>query len=130
MTTIQNDVKRGKTGKGYKITSFSEEYARKNNHGRYYLALFNKDELQSHEGWYCDNLRHAKEDGEGFIKAEPSEDETPYQPLSPERSNQMKQINKIMDELHVAKIKISIDEEPDTHITQALDMLETLSMEM
>lgn len=114
----QEEVKRGKTGRGYKITRFSAEFAEKNNHGRYYLALFNKDELKSHDGWYADNFRHVKEDGEAFIA------------LNTEKKKTSATINKIMDELHKAKIKIDIDEEPEQHISAALDMLETLSMEM
>jgi hypothetical protein len=62
------DVKRNKqTGKGYKITTFSKEYAERNGHSRYWLALFNPEAHTAHEGWYAEKLRHAKGDGEAFI---------------------------------------------------------------
>lgn len=65
---MKNDVKRNKqTGKGYKITTFSKDFAKRNGHGRYFLALFRKGELTSFDGWYADKLRHVKGDGENFI---------------------------------------------------------------
>lgn len=67
---MKDDVKRGATGKGYKITRFSAEYAKREGHGRYFLALFNRDSTHSVDGWYADKLRHAKGDGEQFIAVE------------------------------------------------------------
>lgn len=64
---MKNDVKRGANGKGYKITRFSEEYAKLHGHSRYFVALFNKDSFHSVDGWYTDLLRHAKGDGELWI---------------------------------------------------------------
>jgi hypothetical protein len=66
---VKNDVKRGKTGKGYKITSVSTRYAKANNHGRHYLALFQKDQFTTTDGWYTNNKSHARKDGENFINS-------------------------------------------------------------
>lgn len=69
--SLKDETKRNaKTGRGYKITKFSQAYADRNGHGRYYLALFEKDEVKAHDGWYCDVLRHARGDGEAFIKGD------------------------------------------------------------
>ncbi len=63
--------KKGPSGRSYKITSFSKEYAkRKGYSGRHYLALFEAGQLESKLGWWCSNLRHAKADGSAFINRE------------------------------------------------------------
>lgn len=57
-----------KTGKRAKVTTFTKEYAKRNGHGRYYVALFQKDQLSTNDGWYCDNKKHAYTDAKEFVK--------------------------------------------------------------
>lgn len=67
MLKTKNDVKRGKTGKGYKITRFNRSLPSHEKGKNYFLALFNPDEVTAFDGWYCEKLRYAKGDGENFI---------------------------------------------------------------
>jgi len=55
---IKDDVKRGLTGRGYKITKTKQGY---------WLALFHEHEVVAFDGWNNRLLRHAKGDGENFI---------------------------------------------------------------
>lgn len=59
-----------KNGKRAKVTIFSKEFAARNGHGRYFVALFNKDQLSTNEGWYTDVKRHAVNDARAFVKGE------------------------------------------------------------
>lgn len=68
---MSDTTKAGPSGRRYKITTFSKECARRKGFpGRHYLALFNPGEVTSTEGWWCNNLRHAKKDGRNFINGE------------------------------------------------------------
>lgn len=59
------------TGKRAKITVFSKDYPeRKGVEGRYFVALFEKDQLTSTNGWFTNVKRHAVGDARAFVKGE------------------------------------------------------------